>query len=209
MDVRALCIATLLGCGGSVSSGSTTDASTSDATSSDTTVTTDTATVDVGVPRACESPGMCALVPASCCGRCGVATSTDQIALPRESVAKYREQACMSDGGSIGCPECAGERDPELQAFCRGGSCVPVFVPTDSVAECASDADCIAVHGICCGSCDSERTLVAINKSKVSEFNSQICDPRVDCTSCPTPTMVKSTVRCDAATKHCAITRVL
>ncbi len=209
--MRPLAIGLLLfGCGGNVANETTTDASTSDATATDTGGPADTATTtDLGVPRDCAMAGMCALVPRSCCGRCGVATATDQIALPRDSVGKYRELACTSDGGGIGCPACASPPDPELQAFCRGGACVPVFVPTDDVSSCSSDADCVPVHGICCGPCDGERTLVAINRSKISEFNSQICDPRVDCAACPTPSPVKSTVRCDASTKHCVIARAL
>jgi len=200
-----LCL--LPACGGNVTSDPVGDAST-DGTTSDSAVT-DTAPVDVGFDRSCAMAGMCALVPASCCGSCGVATKTDQIAIPRDKSGEYRTRACTSDGGGIGCPACAGYPDPELQAFCRGGSCVPVFVPSDSVSECAKDDDCQLVSGVCCGACDGERSLVAINKTKTSEFGSQICDPRVDCAPCAIPTPFKSTARCDLASKHCVINRVL
>jgi hypothetical protein len=152
--------------------------------------------------------GMCALVPASCCGRCGAATWADHIALPRESAADYREQACGTDAGSGGCPDCAGLPDVDLQAFCRDGACATVDVRNDPISSCSSDDDCVAVHGVCCGPCDSERGLVAINKTRASEFKSQICDPRVDCAGCPPPASV--TVVCDyAVTKHCMILRPL
>jgi hypothetical protein len=139
---------------------------------------------------------------------CGAATKTDQIALPREEVAAYHESVCKAGGASIGCPECAAAPNPELQAFCRDGECAPVFIPSDSVSECAADADCEAVQGICCGPCDdTERSLVAVAKTKKSEVLSQICDPRVDCTTCPLPSPIKSTVRCDPTTRHCVIMR--
>ena len=198
-------VLSLVACGGSVTS-ETTDASTSDSGASDTRVDSPT---NVGFPTTCSMPGMCALVPRSCCGACGQPTKTDQIAIPRDKYGDYRTLACSGDGGPVSCPDCAAAPDPELQAFCRSGSCEPVFVPSDAISACTTDADCVLVSGVCCGLCDSERVLVAITKGKEGEFVNQICDPRVDCAPCPTPTPIKSKTHCDMATKHCVTDRVL
>lgn len=200
-----LLVFSLAACGGNVSSESSTDASTTD-----TGVVTDTGVIpDTGFDRSCSMAGMCAIVPASCCGSCGVATKTDQIAIPRDKSGEYRTRACTSDAGAIGCPACAGFPDPELQAFCISGGCAPIFVPTDPISACTKDDDCVLVTGQCCGGCDSERSLVAIAKGKESEFMSQICDPRIDCAPCPPPEPIKSKTHCDPATKHCVADRVL
>jgi hypothetical protein len=200
-----LFVTLLTACGGTVTPETSTDGGTkADSSSTDTSTTTDS-----GFDRTCSMPGMCTLVPASCCGSCGVATKTDQIAIPRDKASEYRTLACTADGGGIGCPACAGFPDPELQAFCRAGTCVPIFVPSDSVSACAKDDDCELVSGVCCGVCEGERSLVAVAKTKAGEFTSQICDPRADCAPCAIPTPYKSTARCDPATKHCVINRVL
>lgn len=194
----------LSACGGSVTKEAETDAGSKADSSADT-----FNTIDSGFGQACSMPGMCALVPASCCGSCGVATRGDQFAIARDKASEYRTLACTTDGGAVGCPACAGFPDPELQAFCRGGSCVPVFVPRDEVSLCSTDDDCALVSGVCCGACDGERSLVAVAKSRAGEFASQICDPRVDCAPCAIPTPTTTIARCDPATKHCVAIRPL
>jgi len=193
-------------CGGSVASDPTTDSSVSDTFGSDTIGSDTTPLPDTPTPidKSCTMAGMCVLVPASCCGYCGMPTKTDQIALPRDKAAEYRTRVCSADGG-FGCPECAGMADPNLQAFCRGGSCVFVEVPKDDVSACATDADCELAQGVCCGPCGGELTLTAVAKTKVSEFMSQICDPRADCAGCPVPSPTKSVAKCDPSTKHCYV----
>jgi len=201
-------------CGGSVATEITSDGSISDTNAVTDAIAVDTPladgpiTVDIGIDRACTAAGMCMHVPASCCGACGTATRADGIAVPRDKAAEYRTRACATDGGGIGCPECAGLQDPNLHAFCRGGACAPVDVLTDAVSACATDADCQLAQGICCGPCPGELGIVAVAKSKLAEFNSQICDPRVDCTVCPMPSTTTSIARCDPATKHCVAVKM-
>jgi hypothetical protein len=200
----ALCL--LPACGGTVANETSTDSGGdtigTDSGGSDTGLILPDAPTDIGFDKSCTMAGMCALVPASCCGYCGMPTAIDQIAIPRDKASAYRTLACA---GGAACPECAGTPDPNLQAFCRSGACVPVFVPTDEVSACTTDDDCQLVQGVCCGPCGGELTLTSVAKSKVGEFNSQICDPRVDCAGCPVPSPTKSIPRCDPATQHCTV----
>jgi hypothetical protein len=189
-------------CGGQVIASAPSDGSVGDGASDTPVVDTGS---DLGIDRTCSMAGMCVLVPASCCGNCGMPTKTDEIAIPRNKWSAYRTLACTTDGGAIACPECAGTPDPNLQAFCEGGTCVPVFVPTDPISACASDADCQLVQGVCCGPCGGERTLTAVAKTRAAEFTNQICDPTVDCAGCPMPVPTLSKVKCDPSTKHCVV----
>ena len=125
---------------------------------------------DARFDQSCTMAGMCVLVPRTCCGSCGLPSPTDEIAVPRDKASEYRTLVCKADAGPIGCPDCAGIGDPNLQAFCRGGECVPVNVPTDTVSACSTDDDCQLAQGVCCGPCGGEFTLVGVAKSKLGEF---------------------------------------
>lgn len=156
--------------------------------------------VDTPVDAACSMPGMCTLVPASCCGTCGAATPSDRIALPRESADAYRKSVCASSA----CPACATQQDPNLQAFCVSGSCVPVNLKVDPESACASDADCVPAYTRCCGAC-TNADLVAVNKTTAATLLTQICDPRLDCASTCGPPPLGAGALCDPTTKHCTL----
>ncbi len=191
-------------CGGSVAGTPTGGGSTDASTSDDGSVSSDAPVVDTGVETSvgCAMPGMCVLVPKSCCGFCGQPTPTDEIALPRDRASSYRTAVCAGTA----CPDCAGMPDPNLQAFCVGGSCVPVDLRTNAISGCASDGDCEVAWARCCGTC-TPNDLVAVEKGKTSELLGQICDPRIDCAMTCGSIPPAYSAYCDPTTKHCVLAK--
>ncbi|MCC7542532.1 MAG: hypothetical protein IT379_40320 [Deltaproteobacteria bacterium] len=96
----------------------------------------------------CLQPSDCVILPASCCGRCGVATPDDIVAVHRNDVDDNRSMACADP---VACPECAAPPDPYLIATCVAGACVPVNLHVDPSTECASTDDCTLITNECCG----------------------------------------------------------
>jgi hypothetical protein len=203
-----------VGCGGVVSSAeSSIDGGTiSDSAASDSGSTT-TATgsssgsgstgSDAGSVYACAMPGMCTLAARDCCGYCGPESFRVVEAISRDAESSYHAASCVGVGP---CPPiCAPIVDPNLAAFCRGGSCTGIDVRVDEVSDCLTNDDCQLQNSRCCGPCGGAEDVVAIAKTKVSEYMSQICDPRVDCGGCPLPTTTGLLAFCNTTTHHCAV----
>lgn len=146
----------------------------------------------------CARPSDCALRARSCCGHCGVPSSSDLIALPTTSLDAYATRVCAG----VACPECAAMPDPSLFATCSAGACAPVDLHGDPLAVCTQDTDCVlAVPQCCaCGAIGLDQA-VAYNPAHGS-LAALVCDPGVDCPPC-VPDFGALRAICDGG--HCAV----
>lgn len=137
----------------------------------------DDAGVDAGPVdwRACTYNTDCSVVPASCCGFCGVASASDMIAVNNAHVSDYSASVCT---GGVGCPACAGQVDNNLVATCESNHCVANDLRTTPVEGCTSDSECrVRAVGCCeCGA-ESEGPYIAINASQDGAYQALVCDP--------------------------------
>lgn len=151
-------------------------------------------------PASCVSPTECSVVPVSCCGQCGSATSGDLIAVRTDEASAWRTTAC--GGGPFACPECATMQDPYLVATCTLGNCAARDLHVDPLTECTTDADCTLAPATCCA-CGEIGLGAAIAYNPAAGSLAQlICDPRADCPPC-VPTFTGIEARCDAG--RCAV----
>jgi len=146
-------------------------------------------------PAACVSPTECSVVPVTCCGRCGTATSTDMIAVRNDEANAWRNAVC--GGGPIACPDCAAMPDPYLVATCEAGNCLARDLHLDALTQCTADADCTLAPATCCA-CGAIGlgAAIAFNPAHGS-LAPLICDPRADCPPC-VPTFTGIAARCSA-----------
>jgi hypothetical protein len=148
----------------------------------------------------CEDNLDCLVMPASCCGACGVATRTDVIALNQADGEAYRREVC----DNIACPGCAGQPDPTLMAACIGGRCAVVDILTHEVTTCASPADCrVRASGCCdCGVNLEPRSLIAVNPKSPTRYEELACNRDSVCAAC-IPQYPAVTIDC--LNNHCQI----
>lgn len=148
----------------------------------------------------CEDNLDCLVMPASCCGACGVATRTDVIALNQADGEAYRREVCEN----IACPGCAGQPDPTLRAACIGGRCAVVDILTHEVTTCASPADCrVRASGCCeCGVNLEPRSLIAVNPKSPTRYEELACNRDSVCAAC-IPQYPAVTIDC--LNNHCQV----
>ncbi|MCS6799920.1 MAG: hypothetical protein NZ898_15635 [Myxococcota bacterium] len=129
---------------------------------------------------ACSGPSECVLLPRTCCGRCGLPTPGDMIALHRSQADAYQREVC--DG--VACPECAGTPDPYLIATCREGRCVALDLRDEPITSCSRHDECVVATNRCCG-CPNEHSnnVLAYNPSRGS-LHAFLCDGDVACRPC-------------------------
>lgn len=151
-------------------------------------------------PAACVSPTDCSVVPVTCCGTCGTATSGDMIAVRNDEASAWRDAVC--GGGPIACPDCAAMPDPFLVATCEAGNCLARDLHLDALTQCATDTDCTLAPATCCA-CGviGFGAAIAFNPTRGS-LASLICDPRADCPPC-VPTFTGIAAHC--VTGHCVV----
>lgn len=132
--------------------------------------------------RSCERASDCIVIPASCCGSCGVATASDRVAVRAGEESVHRAAACSAEEA---CPACAGEPDPNLFALCIDGQCEARDVRTSEASACVEDTDCVVIPRACCacGAGDAPGTLVAVRVGD-SEFAESLCTEDVGCPEC-------------------------
>lgn len=129
----------------------------------------------------CALPSECVVVPASCCGACGVATRGDAIAVHRARVSEHRASVC---GDDFGCPACAGVPDPTLVATCDAGRCVVVDLQVHAATECETAGECRVRASECCecGATIGPSSVVAVSDG--SAYEALVCDPGMGCPEC-------------------------
>jgi len=135
----------------------------------------------------CEMSEECIIRPESCCGQCGVATPDDMIGVNASFRSVYRDEvACAGD--SIGCPECAAPRDPNLYAVCESNRCEARDLRRADLGQgCSEDSDCILVSPTCCGGCGElgREQLISILSDNSAALRDELdCSPDIDCPPC-------------------------
>jgi len=148
----------------------------------------------------CSEPGTCTLLPANCCGYCGLAELSQFVAVELGHVQEASAELCPDP---IDCPDCITIEEPNYLALCRGGACTAVDLRKDVLSACASDGDCQLRWGVgCCESCGGGG-LVAVS-NKVS-FEAEACSTEpAPCPPCmPPPYPTTASAVCEAG--HCSL----
>jgi hypothetical protein len=157
----------------------------------------------------CSAPGLCELVPLTCCGKCGVPALSDMYGVNIDRASAYRDVVCK--GGTVPCPDCITMEDPNLAAVCRQGTCRAVDVRSDAMSACKDDTDCTLRAGsTCCEACGlvDASGLVALSASGAAELQKNICHPNDGaCPPCVPQYPPGWSAKCDPQTKHCAVTK--
>lgn len=190
-----------LGCGSRVlDTGETPDATTDATTDAPSTDAPPSETTDAGGFGACTGPGQCTVVPQSCCGSCGAATSTDMIGVATDRASAYRSFVCEG----AGCPTCYREQDPFLQAFCKAGACTAVDLHESPLTDCTADSDCRLRYAPCCEPCGAPTSpLIALPVSQLSAYRALVCAPDTACPKCATSYPPSAKAVCNKG--HCDV----
>lgn len=163
-----------LGCGGSTDEGGGGSGGTAGSAGSG--GTAGSATVPAW--QTCEAEGQCVLQADGCCPWCPGPTAPKVEAVGREpgQLAAYFAEQCPTP---TECPNCPAVASPTAAAFCVDGSCRVINIRQNPIASCDADSDCVLRYAGCCESCagPDSAMLVALNKSKVHEYESQLCSP--------------------------------
>lgn len=158
---------------------------------------------------ACSGPGWCAIVPQTCCGKCGVPALGDMYGVNIDRSNDYRKAVCGA--GPVACPDCLAMDDPNLNAVCRQGACRAVDVRTDSMSACTMDMDCVLRAGnSCCEGCGlvDPSGLIALSASGSGELQKNICHPNDGaCPPCVPQYPPGYSAKCDPQTKHCRVVK--
>ncbi len=150
----------------------------------------------------CSVPSDCVLVPMSCCGRCGVPSREDAIALTTRAATHYRDAVCEG----VACPDCAGMVDPTLLASCVDSRCVVIDLYVHPSTACDTDDDCYVRTPECCecGASPGPTGLIAASRVGTPRYESLVCDPGTGCDACvPTYSELAIPVCTD---DHCRVT---
>lgn len=131
----------------------------------------------------CDGPGQClALVP-GCCGGCGAPTLGDVTGVNADKQQQFRAATCR-DPNPI-CPACPTVPEPNLVAFCEGGSCRAHDVRLDDLSACSTDEDCMLRDANCCEACaPTSFELIALAKDRAADYRAKICRPEQGCPAC-------------------------
>lgn len=196
-----------VGCGGQTFDVAGPDASTDGG--SDTAPNTDAPPTDAPVETgpdwtACHDVTECVVVPASCCGMCGVASASDSTAVNKAYESAYRSSVC---GPGTGCPDCAGRNDPNLQPTCDDGHCHVLDVATNMISDCTADEQCTLRAWECCEPCGSvaPSDLIALSKTEESLYVNEVCPPTSACPGCSSSYPPAFSAKCDPSTHHCVV----
>jgi hypothetical protein len=170
------------------------------------------ASFDGGAPdasdefRVCAVQDECALVPAECCGGCGLQTLDVMTSVRWDRIDAYGSAVCGP--GLIPCPACASAPSPHLTTACRAGRCTAIDVRVDPVNTCATDADCTLRYGTaCCELCSgSVEQLTAIPKASIDGVVR--CSPNEGaCPACEPVYPRGVRAACNPQTRRCEVAR--
>jgi hypothetical protein len=153
----------------------------------------------------CVANDDCGLRAKTCCGICGAPSSTDVIALSVEGMTQYTKDVC--GGGPVPCPACATQMNPDLFATCRSGNCKVVDLATSDLSACQQASDCVLRAATCCECNASVETwnLVALSKSALADYASQVCGSEEVCAKCMP--IYPTTIVPACVSGHCQISR--
>ncbi len=192
-------VALVAGCGGSVDRG--VDGGAAGSSGSGGSAGTGGTAGTGGAPTRCVATSDCVVLPASCCGSCGVATRGDVIVAHQDDAPAIRAEACRDVGG---CPACAGTPDPTLQAICSEGRCALLDLQGSALTRCEQDADCVVRVPDCCecGADTSTERLVALRRSARGDYEQLVCQPRQACPECAAEYPPEAAALCEDG--HCS-----
>jgi len=145
--------------------------------------------VDAGVDfTACDGPGQCVAVEATCCGTCGVPQLVNFVGLNAKQVQAYHQEKCPLP---VPCPACAQGTNPNIAARCDSGHC-KVFDVTkvSEYSGCSTDSDCHLRSGLGCCVCNGPDSAawVSVNQSGEQAISKIMCAPMTGCAACvPVP----------------------
>jgi hypothetical protein len=131
----------------------------------------------------CSTPGSCVLASNTCCDTCGKPTLAAFDAINEASVEPHRTAVCPVPEP---CPDCVGERNPNLFAYCepQAGECRGANLPETDFAACTKDEDCSLRNGTGCCICGPTDAWVAVATAKVPELEKLVCEPGEACPGC-------------------------
>jgi hypothetical protein len=75
---------------------------------------------------ACTADADCTIVPAACCGSCGIMRANEARAIARARSDAFHDNVC---GKNAMCPMCMGTFDTSLDARCMRGRCTLTETP--------------------------------------------------------------------------------
>lgn len=147
---------------------------------------------DLGAPSAdhgvtgdwtmCRQVGECQLRANTCCEPCGESDASAYDSVNVSFLDVHQMEVCPIPQP---CPRCATFRPPELQSICSdAGRCEVYDVrEDDAMVACTSGAECTLIPPTCC---DCSGAYIAVRADRVSDYQSLVCDPTIDC-ACEPP----------------------
>jgi hypothetical protein len=138
---------------------------------------------------ACDGPGQCAAVLASCCGKCGAGAFPDvsaYIGVNQALIDTFRAEHC-AQAAQCETPACL--QNPLIAAKCVDGRCDAFDVrQVPAYSACQTDQDCKLRSALgCCTVCIGQQ-WVAVRSSAEQAIKDAMCAPNVACPDCqPTP----------------------
>lgn len=155
--------------------------------------------------RTCSGPGTCELGAAGCCGITCQPT-TELIGIRRGEAASVVAATCEQTQ-PVPCPACAAQIDPDVQAFCRGGTCTVVDLRTDDLSACSKEDDCVLRYPSCCQPCDggSPSDLVSVRRGREDDLAAELCTGAERCDRCLPVFPPNARAVCNQATRHCEV----
>ena len=152
-------------------------------------------------PQQCSGPGECVLVSETCCGVCGMPELDDMVALDQTEVDAHFAAVCADP---VSCPDCPTAPNPDLMAYCDGGTCVGADIGQHPFGSCQQTSDCKLRWGLTCCECGSEGMgLTAIPVAFETQLQSLVCLPDSGCLECAPAYPSDAAPFCDNG--HCKV----
>jgi hypothetical protein len=139
---------------------------------------------------ACDGPGQCMAVSASCCGTCGVGDVSAYVGVNIKHVDEFRMRQCSVP---IACPAIACLNDgtgANIGARCVAGQCQVFDVrKVPEYSACNMDTDCHLRLGLSCCTCGGNSGgWVAVSSGGEQGIAAAECAPDTACPDClPVP----------------------
>ncbi len=150
----------------------------------------------------CDGPGQCTALTSGCCAPCGKPTLGHVQGVNIDRQPDFRAATCGDP--DPGCPACATQLEPNLQAFCSANRCSALDIRAHAYSECASDTDCTLRYADCCGSCVPDvAKLIALSQAHLLDYGAAVCKPDQCLPACVQ--VMPERVRAVCATGHCAV----
>jgi len=139
---------------------------------------------------ACDGPGQCVALEASCCGSCGTPDVSAFVGVNTKRVQDFHSQQCPNPVvcPAIACP--VAPPNPGIAARCVAGKCQAFDVTkVPEFSACGPDNACELRAGLGCCICGSANAgWVAVSKTGEQAIAAAECAPNTGCLECiPVP----------------------